>query len=132
LFVPGDPAGLGGSGTLRPNRIGNGNLPSSQSTVARWFDTSAFVDPAPYTFGNSGRNVLIGPGLFNFDLSLFKNFRITESKRVQVRAEFFDVFNHPRFTIPGQTMDTSTLGVISSANSGADGRIVQFALKFYF
>jgi hypothetical protein len=132
LFVPGDPAGLGGSGTLRPNRIGNGNLPSSQSTVARWFDTSAFVDPAPYTFGNSGRNVLIGPGLFNFDLSLFKNFRITESKRVQVRAEFFDLFNHPHFTIPGQTMDTSTLGVISSANSGADGRIVQFALKFYF
>ncbi len=132
LFVPGDPAGLGGTGTLRPNRLRNGNLPSSQQTVGHWFDTSAFVDPPPYTFGNSGRNVLIGPGLFNFDLSLFKNFRITESKRVQFRAEFFDLFNHPHFTIPGQTMDTSTLGVISSANSGADGRIVQFALKFYF
>jgi hypothetical protein len=130
--VPGDPAGLGGTGSLRPNRLRDGNLPSSDRTVSRWFDTSAFVDPPPYSFGNSGRNVLIGPGLFNFDLSLFKNFRITESKSVQFRAESFDLFNHPRFTIPGQTMDTTTLGVISSANSGADGRILQLALKLYF
>jgi hypothetical protein len=132
LFVPGDPAGLGGTGSLRPNRLRNGNLPSSDRTVGHWFDTSAFVDPPPYSFGNSGRNVLTGPGLFNCDLSLFKNFRITESKSVQFRAESFDLFNHPHFTIPGQTMDTTTLGVISSANQGADGRILQLALKLYF
>ena len=132
LTVPGDPAGIGGTGTLRPNRLGNGNLPSSQRTVARWFDTSAFVNPAPYSFGSSGRNVLISPGLLNFDFSLFKAFRIGESKRLELRGEFFNLFNHPQLGIPGQSMGTSSLGVISSANGGNPARIGQVALKFYF
>jgi hypothetical protein len=132
LTVPGDPAGIGGTGTLRPNRIANGNLPSSQRTVARWFDTLAFVLPPAYSFGSSGRNVLISPGLLNFDFSLFKGFKIGESKRIEFRAEYFNLFNHPQFGIPGQSMGTTSLGVISSANGGNPARIGQLALKIYF
>ena len=132
VTVPGDPAGIGGTGTLRPNRIGNGNLPSSQRSVARWFDTTAFVAPPAYSFGTSGRNVLVSPGLLNFDMSMFKSFNIGESKRIEFRAEYFYLFNHAQFGIHGQSFGTTSLGVISSANGGNPTRIGQLALKIYF
>ena len=57
-----------------PDRIADGKL--SDPTVDRWFDTSAFTTPAPFTYGNAGRNILYGPGRVNFDFSLFKEFRV--------------------------------------------------------
>lgn len=128
VMVGGDPNSTGG-GTLRADRLANGNLPSDQRTVQRWFDTSAFAAPALFHFGNSGRDILTGPGLVNFDASLFKNFNFSETKRLQFRAEVFNVFNHTQLLLPGETINTPTFGVITSARPP---REMQMALKLYF
>ena len=60
------------AGPLRPNLVGNPALPSSEQTLGRWFNTAAFANPAPFTFGNSPRSVLRGPGLATTDLNLEK------------------------------------------------------------
>ena len=114
-------------GADRPNRIDNGTLPSDQQSIDRWFDASAFKIQPQYTYGNSGRNILFGPGLRNLDLSLHKNFQITESMRVQFRAESFNFTNTPSFGQPGATINGLGVGQITSAS---DPRRVQFGLKF--
>jgi len=83
-----------------PNRIADGNLPGGQRTVARFFDASAFVAPPKGQFGNSGVNILQGPGMALHDLSLIKEFKITERWRVQLQALALDLFNTPTFTFP--------------------------------
>jgi hypothetical protein len=128
VFVGGDPNSTGG-GSLRANRLANGNLSSSQRTVQRWFDTSAFAAPPLFQFGSSGRDILTGPGLVNFDASLFKNFNFSETKRLQFRAEVFNIFNHTQLLLPGQTINTPTFGVITAASPA---RVMQMALKLYF
>jgi hypothetical protein len=119
-----------GAGTVHPNGVGanNGNL-SSGRNINRWFDTSAFVAPPPYTFGTAGRNILIGPGAETFDLGLARNFPIHERHRVQFRGELFNAFNHPNFGFPGATLNTVTFGLIRSA---ATQRQIQFSLRYDF
>jgi hypothetical protein len=109
----------------------------SNPTPNAWFNTAAFVNRTdfvpgvgPYRFGTSGRNVVIGPGTAALDGSLSKAFRITEKTRVDFRAEFFNVPNHPILGQPGGTVGTSTYGVISSTK--LDSRQIQFALKLSF
>jgi hypothetical protein len=114
-------------GADRPNRIGSGNLTSDQQTIDHWFNTAAFVVQPQYTYGNSGRNILFGPGLRNLDLSLSKSFAITESKRLQFRAESFNFTNTPAFGQPGATLNGLGVGQITSAG---DPRRIQFGLKF--
>ncbi len=114
-------------GADRPNRIGNGTLPSSQQTIYHWFDTSAFVIQPQYTYGNAGRNILFGPDLRNLDLSLSKSFAITETKRLQFRAESFNFTNTPAFGQPNATLNGLGVGAITSAGSP---RLIQFGLKF--
>jgi hypothetical protein len=114
-------------GADRPNRIANGTLPGDQRTIDHWFDTSAFVVQPQYTYGNSGRNILFGPGLRNLDLSLSKSFPITESKRLQFRAESFNFTNTPAFGQPGATLNGLGVGQITTAG---DPRRIQFGLKF--
>ena len=70
-----------GTGSQFPNRIASGELPSSERTIDRWFDVSAFTAPAQFTFGNSGRNILRGPGTKQIDLSLFKSFPFRSAAR---------------------------------------------------
>jgi hypothetical protein len=114
----------------RPNRLADGNLPSDQRTLNRWFDTSAFQLPPMFVIGNAGRNVITGPGYVNFDMSLFKNTQITERQRLELRAEFFNAFNHPNFGLPGANISTpQTFGVITSASAP---RIIQLGVKYYF
>jgi Carboxypeptidase regulatory-like domain/TonB dependent receptor len=115
-------------GADRPNRIGNGTLPSSQQTIDHWFDTTAFTVQPQYTYGNSGRNILFGPVLRNLDLSLSKSFSITETKRLQFRAESFNFTNTPAFGQPGPTLNG--LGVGQITTTAADPRRIQFGLKF--
>ena len=127
---------LNGSGTQRPDRISDGKLPASQRRIERWFDTSAFVTPAAFTFGNSGVNILQGPGTVQFDLGAAKSFAFRERFRLDYRAEFFNLFNTPQFNNPNASVGAQGAGVISSAGSKATfqrtSRQIQMALKLSF
>jgi outer membrane receptor protein involved in Fe transport len=114
----------------RPNRICNGNLPSGQRTISMWYQTSCFVTPPLYTFGNTGRNVLIGPGMETWDLGADKDFRITERAGLQFRAEFFNTLNHPNFGLPNSSIGSTAAGTITTVLTNA--RQVQFALRLHF
>ncbi len=107
--------------------VGNPNSVANQS-IYNWFNKSAFTLPQPYHFGNSGRNIVIGPGLNNWDLSMFKSFHIDEQRQLQFRAETFNTFNHAQFGFPGSTLNTPQFGIISGTSK--DPRDVQLSLKF--
>lgn len=125
----GDIANTGGI-TQVPNRISDPNLSRSERTESRFFDTSVFTNPAPFTLGNAGARPIEGPGFRNVDLSLAKVFRIDESKTVQLRGEFFNATNHPNFGDPGTTLGTATFGRVTSTTG--DPRDIQLGLKFIF
>ncbi len=125
-------ANLSGSlaGAWYPNRLSKGIL--ANPSVNLWFDPNAFAQPAPYTFGNSGRDILRGPSWKNLNLSLAKNFRISqlgEGGRLQVRVDAYDAFNHPNFGMPNASIGTDGVGVISSSNTS---RNLQLGAKLSF
>ncbi|MDQ6707100.1 MAG: TonB-dependent receptor, partial [Acidobacteriota bacterium] len=121
------------SGGSRPNNSGmSARLDGSlEDRLNRYFDPSVFSQPAPFTFGNTSRNLpdVRSPGVVNFDFSVTKITKIRERLTAQLRGEFFNGFNHPNFGSPGTTFGTATFGVISSA---ADPRIIQLGLKLLF
>jgi hypothetical protein len=94
----------------------------------QWFNTAAFIQPAPGTLGNTGRNILEGPGSATVDLALTKQV-LFGATRVQVRAEVFNLFNRDNFGQPGNVVGTATFGVIQTAS---DPRTAQVALKLVF
>jgi len=114
--------------TLRPDVTGPIDIVGS---VERWFDTSVFS--AVQRPGSLGRNVVIGPGFNNTDLSVIKNTRFGEKLRMQFRVEFFDLFNHANFGAPGVVVGTPAFGQITSTRfpTGESGssRQIQFAVK---
>ncbi|MDQ2900236.1 MAG: hypothetical protein M3Y07_10590, partial [Acidobacteriota bacterium] len=112
----------------RPDRLGDGNLPSDRRTLQRWFDTSAFKIAAGH-YGNAGRNILTAPGLTNLDYSLFKNFHVTETKRIQFRWEMYNATNTPPFAFPGITIGSGTFGQVTGAGLG---RVMQFGSRYEF
>lgn len=114
----------------RPNRVCNGNLPSSQQTLHRWYDTSCFVSPPAFQFGNTGRNILIGPGLEDLDFGLDKNFPIHDRLAMQFRVEAFNLPNHPNFSVPGTSIGTPSAGTITKQVVNA--RELQFAVRFHW
>lgn len=111
----------------RPDVVGKISYPG---TLQRWFDPSAFASPAQYTYGNAGRNILFGPGRTNWDMSLFKNFVIREQTRFELRAEAFNVFNHPQFGLPNQNIGNAQVGQITS--TVGNPRQLQMGLRFQF
>jgi Carboxypeptidase regulatory-like domain len=114
----------------RPNAVRSGELSRSERTINRWFDPSGYSLPAPFTYGNSARNSLFGPGDMVFDVSFLKNFSILERVKAQLRGEFFNFPNHANFNNPATNISVpSTVGRITSAG---DPRQVQFGLKFLF
>jgi len=125
-----------GTGSQFPNRIASGVLPSEKRTIERWFDPSAFVSPGQYIFGNSGRNVLRGPGTKQVDLSVFKSFPFGEKWRMDFRAEAFNAFNTPQFNNPNSSIGFSGVARITSAGNPPiyqrTSRQIQLALKLYF
>ncbi|MDQ6758558.1 MAG: TonB-dependent receptor [Acidobacteriota bacterium] len=126
-------SGAGGA-VLRPNTNGQSaalSAPDNQR-LARYFNTSVFSQPAPFTFGNVGRTLpdVRGPGVHNLDFSAFKNFSIKERAKVQFRGEFFNLTNTPTFSLPDQVFSSSTFGRITS--TAGSPRQVQFALKLLF
>jgi hypothetical protein len=102
---------------LRPDLLHDASLPSDQRTVSRWFDTSAFANPAPLTFGNSSRSGLRGAPVVTTDATLEKSFSITERLKFDLRGEFYNLFNHAIFNVPGFTFGAANFGVVSSARS---------------
>ncbi|MGJ5820414.1 carboxypeptidase regulatory-like domain-containing protein [Paludibaculum fermentans] len=116
-------------GPQRVNVLKDPSLPAEQRSVARWFDTTAVAAPAAYTFGNSSRALLTGPGLLNLDISLLKNFRFKETGNVQFRAESLNVANHTNFQAPGRSLGAANFGAISSA---LPARVMQLGLKVEF
>ena len=104
---------------------------------AQYFNPDAYIVPASGTYGNIGRNSLVGPGFANLDTSLRKDTQITEGLRAQFRAEFFNVLNHTNFGTPNEvvysaagTTPSPTAGVITSTASTS--RQIQFGLKLLF
>jgi hypothetical protein len=118
-----------GGGGDRPNRLKNGNLPVSERTIDRWFDLTAWASPAQFTYGNSGRGILVGPGSVNTDFGLQREFPFGEAKRVQFRWEMFNAFNRANFTTPNSSIGNALAGVISNT---APARVMQLGLKIYF
>ena len=114
-------------GADRPNRIADGTLPSGERSIDRWFDVNAFRVQPQYTYGNSGRNILFGPGLRNIDLSVGKSFPLGETRRLQFRAESFNFTNTPAFSQPSHSINSLGAATITGAD---DPRRVQFGLKF--
>lgn len=120
-------------GTSRPN-IAPGaspNLPAGQQSIGKWFNTSVFSQPAPFTFGNVARTLpsTRAPGSQDFDLSLFKNNRMGEKWNLQLRFEAFNVINRANFYSPGVAFGNPQFGVI---NSTGPARILQVAVKLIF
>jgi hypothetical protein len=104
----------------------------AQSRLGLYFNTSVFSQPAPFTFGNTGRTLpdVRGPGVNNFDFSVFKDFKLVERVALQFRAEAFNLFNRVQFGFPNQSLSSGQFGVISSAANSP--RQLQFALKVLF
>jgi hypothetical protein len=125
-----------GSAVQWPNRIGSGKV--AHPTINQWFNPADFASPGNYIFGNSGRNIIYGPGTKQFDVSLFKNFRFDETgvRHLQLRVEAFNILNTPQFNNPNAQIGASTVGTITSAGQPLlfqrTSREIQLAGKFYF
>ncbi|MBV8571603.1 MAG: TonB-dependent receptor [Acidobacteriaceae bacterium] len=129
--MQGDAPEITGFYSSRPNLLPNPN--SGPHTPNEWVSRSAFQQLTqaanPGEFGNEGRNAIRGPGLATVDVSLFKNFTVTESSLVQFRAEAFNALNHANFMLPENDIASPEFGQILQA---APPRLLQFALKFIF
>lgn len=123
------PSTLNTGTTQRPDRIADGRI--GNWTIDRYFDTAAFAAPAAFTFGNSGRNIMRGPGVNTWDFSAIKNFNFTDRYRLQWRTDMFNAFNHAQFNPPGNTIGTPQVGRINSTRFSTN-RQIQFVLKFFF
>ena len=120
-----------GFSAQRPNIIGNPN--NGPRTVGAWLNTGAYqrLDPTANAgqFGTEGRNVNVGPAYANWDFATLKNFKVTESKQLQFRAELFNILNRTNFFLPDCDISSPTFNHILAAGTP---RQVQFALKFMF
>jgi hypothetical protein len=127
-------------GGVRADYAGGQVIPDNKSWQ-QYFNPAAFARPADGTIGNVGRNAFRGPGINQWDISLYKNFNFTENIRMQLRLETFNTFNHTQFAglntglslnSPGQVATPATAGNTGQVNSTRDPRNVQIAAKFYF
>ena len=128
VYASGDVCNCSLSGDERAQQVDDPRSGFTQSRV-KWFNTAAFVQPRQGTFGNSGQHILSGPGAATVDFSVFRIVRLRERASLQIRGEFFNLFNRVNFGNPGATVGTANYGIITSA---AAGRVIQFAMKFQF
>jgi hypothetical protein len=113
----------------RPDRLANGSLPNPSPTL--WFNPAAFalVPDSAFRFGDSGRNILDGPGTLSINLSLSREFHIRERVRAQLRWETFNVTNHTDFQLPNDTLDKANAGTITG---NKPARVIQLGLRLQF
>jgi hypothetical protein len=118
-----------GTRIVRANISGPWELSGSERGIEQWFRRAAFSAPASFTFGNSARNLITAPGLFNIDLTLMKTFQLWEKHTLQFRAEMYNFPNHTNLGLPGQTFGSPAFGII---RGNAQARNIQLALKYIF
>jgi hypothetical protein len=114
---------------VRPDVIGDPN--SGPKTLTQWFNTAAFaaVPAGQLRNGNAGRGIVLGPGFSQWDVSLFKNLKLSEKVSSQFRVEAFNAFNHTNYTTLNTTFGSSTFGQVTGAR---DPRILQLGAKISF
>jgi len=117
-----------GFGTQRPNRVADPNLPSSQQTTDRFFNTNAFVQASQFTLGSSSRNPVRGPHYSNFDLALIKRLHFSEAMNLELRVEAFNLTNTPPLGAPNAVLGPG----FGSITSAGDPRVIQLGAKFNF
>ncbi|HTQ56063.1 MAG TPA: carboxypeptidase regulatory-like domain-containing protein [Bryobacteraceae bacterium] len=125
-----------GNSLIRPNQVCNPQL--SNPSISEWFNVNCFADPPAGELGNASRTPVTGPNFVNTDFSAIKHFILPgENVRLDFRAEFFNVLNHPQFGTPGSgvcaacpELDTLGFGAINTTVNNP--RVVQFALKLAF
>ncbi|MBC8165097.1 MAG: TonB-dependent receptor [Bryobacteraceae bacterium] len=135
-FTPTLANAVSNAGGSRPDRYKEGTI--SNKDPARWYDTSfgsmasgaAWGTPAQFTYGNSGRNILRGPGRRNIDFSLFKDFSPKEFLKAQFRAEVFNLFNTPQFDLPNSGIGNPAAGTITGIVGNP--RQIQLGLRISF
>jgi hypothetical protein len=128
IRLPGDPNN-DGLANDRPDRISSGSFSGDEQSIDKWFDTGAFAEPEPYTFGDAGRGILVGPPYHNWDMSLIKDFIFPNSHRLQLRFAFFNAFNQTNFENPGNVFGTLTFGVVTAARRA---REIEIAMRYMF
>lgn len=125
---------------LYPNVVGNPNV--SNPSPGNWFNPAAFANPAPGTFGDAGRNILIGPGFFNVDISLGKTFSLPwEGIKLDIRADATNAFNHVNYYNPDANVGYNSNGTLADPTAGtitnpagynAAMRIIQLGARLTF
>jgi hypothetical protein len=123
---------LNNGGFQLPNRAGNGALPANQRSYLNWFDTSlgaasAFQVPALYQYGNSGFDILRGPGLATADAALSRIFRLRETLRLETRISAANLLNHTNLALPNRYLGVESSGVIS--HTATPSRQLQLSLR---
>jgi carboxypeptidase family protein len=136
---------FGNTGTQRPNQVlADINAPNqgqacSPAPCVSWWNAGAFTQPFSGTYGNMGSNNVFGPGYWEWDEAVSRQFQIREGQRLEIRAEAFNVTNSVRFASPGLSLaNTATFGKVTGSAGGVNGntgggpRVMQFALKYMF
>ena len=133
ISVFGDTANAGtllGENPIRANYTGEPVFGPNTRTADRWFNTAAFATPGAFRFGNVGRNTVYGPGRQTLDLALQREFAMTETVKVQIRAEAFNALNHTNLGTPNRFVNTPQFGTITEA--ATPGREIQLGLRVSF
>ena len=133
ISVFGDTANAGtllGENPIRANYTGQPVFDANSRTANRWFNPAAFATPAAFTFGNVGRNTVYGPGRQTLDLALQREFSMTETVKLQVRAEAFNALNHTNLGTPNRFVNTPQFGTITEA--ATPGREIQLGIRVSF
>lgn len=143
IFQTGYPLAITGANNdlaTRPNFVSGVSAKLDHRTKDEWFNTAAFVNPPLYTFGDVGRTLpnVRSPGTADFDVSLFKTTPLTETTKLQLRIESFNVFNRPNLGVPNTTFSPGSNGLNANGafgtitTTGTSNRDVQLAAKFIF
>jgi len=117
-----------GRSRQRPNLVGNPN--NGPKTPDAWINASAFEVPNDYTFGTAGAYITDADGIVSFDVTLAKQFRLSESQGLELRVEFFNLPNHVNFGLPQERMNRGNFNRIT--NQSTNPRQIQLALRYSF
>ena len=133
ISVFGDTANAGtalGENPIRANLTGQPIFGAGTRNARTWFNPTAFATPPAYTFGNVGRNSVVGPGMQTTDISLVRSFALREALRLETRGEFFNVLNHTNLGTPNRFVNTPGFGSITEVTT--PGREIQLSARLSF